>query len=165
MASNGGCFQSFEGLLPRLGGGVFDSTIFIQQPSWQPSPMAGWGQNTMQMYYNEPRGYPRGKVEEESSLSAPVALGLISPGVLEDTKLGCCAPRLLTCNRFTTVLVSSSCLTVYSIIWPTHTHIEAHVQPTPYWLGTSPSRQGGLLCPLSQFLLSPRGRRFWFPSQ
>ena len=63
-------------------------------------------ETTMQMDYNEPRGYPRAEVEEDSPRSAPVALGLLARGSWQPegqdvkgswkhTKSGCCALRLL----------------------------------------------------------------------
>lgn len=47
----------------RLGGGVFNSIVFALEPSWQPFSMGGSGP-TMQMYYNESRGYPGADVDE-----------------------------------------------------------------------------------------------------
>lgn len=43
-------------------------------PPWR------WAKTATQMSYNESRGYPEAEVEEESSGSAPVALGLLAPG-------------------------------------------------------------------------------------
>lgn len=62
----------------RLGGGVFDSIVFALEQSWQPFSMGGSGP-TMQMYYNESRGYPEADVDEECACSEPVILTLSGP--------------------------------------------------------------------------------------
>ena len=62
-----------------LEGGVFDSTRFIQEPSWQPSPMVGGAMTSMHIHYDEHGGYPGAEVEEDSACSAPVVLGLSAP--------------------------------------------------------------------------------------
>ena len=42
----------------------------------------------IQMHDDQSRGYPRAEVEEESTCSVPVPLGVLTPGVLGATRPG-----------------------------------------------------------------------------
>lgn len=74
VASKGGCVQPFGELLPQ----IFDPTRFRPEPSWQ--PFSGVKERgvvpTMQMHYNESKGYSQADVVEGSACSSPVALDL-----------------------------------------------------------------------------------------
>lgn len=41
-----------------LQGGVFDSTRLVQEPTWQPPPMARGAMISVYLCCNEPGGYP-----------------------------------------------------------------------------------------------------------
>ena len=123
LVSNGGHFPlekggfSFGGFLPRARTGSFwpyKVSTRITQTTVLPSSKGVGVKTTMQLHYNEPKGYPRPEVEERA-LFCTCGSWSVSPWVLEATKSECCTPKLLPYNLFITNLVSSSCLTPLSM--------------------------------------------------
>ena len=73
----------------RLGRGIFDTTRFVLELSWQPSCRGVGAQIPIQIHYNESSGYPGAELKEESTCSLPVPLGLLAPRVSEAIRPGC----------------------------------------------------------------------------
>ena len=83
------------------------------------SPIVGGGfKTTMQMNYNECRGYPGAEGGGGERMFCTCGSWSVSPEVLEATRPEC-TPRLLTCHLFITALTYSWCLTnSITITWP-----------------------------------------------
>ena len=76
VVSNGGCFQSFGGLLSQVGRGSFWPCKVCRELSWQPFSMGKGGCTHNANVCIESRSYLGAEVEEESTCFAPVALDL-----------------------------------------------------------------------------------------
>lgn len=98
MRYSGGCLRDSSHL---VGGGVFDSRFCTRTllAAFLPGRSA---RTAMQMHYNETRGNSGTQVEEESTCSPSVPLGLLVPRSLEASRVleltwvpRCCAFPLL----------------------------------------------------------------------
>lgn len=99
-------FSNLGGLLSQVVGMEnFDPTGFVPEPHGSLSTWSG-AVATMQMHHHESRSPQVQRWKRRVHLW----LFICQPQSLEPTRSGCCAPKLLMCKLFITVLASSSCL-------------------------------------------------------
>ena len=103
----------------RLGGRVFDVTMFVPEPSRQPSPTAVGGRVGGWLKPQSKCIKMNLKVTTAQRWKGKACVLHLWPFPCQAWGLGghrsgCCAPRLLMCNLFITIFASSSCLSTLS---------------------------------------------------